>query len=446
MFRALLGILVRDTTSPILWMLYLSNFKLLSDATTDILLAGIFITNLEQADNVILISLTVDGAQCKMYALWKWCSVNFMIINAIKSLLMIYGSILKLLPIFRFGLEAVSIVKSAKYVGFNLNSTERNIFEDHYKKKASKARALADTLLGLESMVGTLLPWEARKLYMALVDPHLTHDCEVSLDVDLDLLKPLEDVQTDFLRYILGINKRAMIAPLFTETGLVPLRFRQVTLALVHLKYLAALNNDRYVRVAADDSATLSDTGDNLALSEKAILGRATRGVWSLALLLSASRAMLRRLGLCFAARPAIDVAPRLSLTVRTARREGLEEELRVGGAFVGVGVGVVLPREDGEELPLNGDDADKALALPLLNDVDAEPLPIDAEVSRGIPSRTRRGSLKRQQRVTELAPVFTGQRSGPERRFLDHHPHQELLVRQAFMKGEGNSWHWPKA
>ena len=95
MFRALIGILIGDTSSPILWALYLSDFKLLSDTTTDILLDGIFITNPEQADDMILISLTADGAQRKMNALWKWCGVNFMIINAIKSFLMIYGPIPK---------------------------------------------------------------------------------------------------------------------------------------------------------------------------------------------------------------------------------------------------------------------------------------------------------------------------------------------------------------
>jgi hypothetical protein len=95
LFHALLGILIGNTTSPILRTLYLLDFKLLSDATTDILLAGIFIMNLEQTNDVILISLTPDGSQRKMNALWKWCSINFMIINTIKSLLMILGSIPK---------------------------------------------------------------------------------------------------------------------------------------------------------------------------------------------------------------------------------------------------------------------------------------------------------------------------------------------------------------
>ncbi|KAJ6487815.1 hypothetical protein C8R45DRAFT_257268 [Mycena sanguinolenta] len=46
-------------------------------------------------------------------------------------------------------------------------------------------------------------------MYMALVDPHLTHGCEISLDVDLDLLKPLEDVQTEFLRLVVWASASA---------------------------------------------------------------------------------------------------------------------------------------------------------------------------------------------------------------------------------------------
>ncbi|CAK5263407.1 unnamed protein product [Mycena citricolor] len=84
-FHALLGILIGDTSSPILWIIYLSDFRTVSDATMDILLAGVFITNLEQADDVALLSMTPMGIQRKMAALWKWCRTNFMILNAIKS-------------------------------------------------------------------------------------------------------------------------------------------------------------------------------------------------------------------------------------------------------------------------------------------------------------------------------------------------------------------------
>ncbi|KAF8211814.1 hypothetical protein K438DRAFT_1569073, partial [Mycena galopus ATCC 62051] len=228
----------------------------------DLLLAGVFITNLEQADDVMMLSLNPTGAQNKMTAFWKWCRANFMIINAIKSFLMIFGTIPRSLPSFSFGQECVSIVTQTKYVGFNLNSTKRNIFADHYEKKASKARVVAQTMLGLESTVGVIPVWEARKMYSALVDPHLTHGCEISLDVDLSLLSLLESVQVSFLRRVLGLNKRSVIAPLYTETGLMPLRFRRVILALNHLRYLTTLKNTgRYVRLAEEDSVNLSDEG-----------------------------------------------------------------------------------------------------------------------------------------------------------------------------------------
>ncbi|KAJ7488947.1 hypothetical protein FB451DRAFT_1024768, partial [Mycena latifolia] len=54
---------------------------------------------------------------------------------------------------------------------------------------------------------------------------------------------------------------RSLIAPLFTGTGLVPLRFRGLILAPTHLKYLLAMNNDRYVKAAACDSVLLLDSG-----------------------------------------------------------------------------------------------------------------------------------------------------------------------------------------
>ncbi|KAJ7214153.1 hypothetical protein C8J57DRAFT_1255901 [Mycena rebaudengoi] len=89
----------------------------------------------------------------------------------------------------------------------------------------------------------------------------INQHCEVRLGVESDLLKPVEDVQIEFLRRIMGVNKRSLIAPLFTGTGLVPLHFRGLILALTHLKYLLAMNDDRYVKAAARDSVLLLDSG-----------------------------------------------------------------------------------------------------------------------------------------------------------------------------------------
>jgi hypothetical protein len=93
--------------------------------------------------------------------------------------------------------------------------------------------------------------------------------------VESDLLKPVEDVQIEFLRRIMGVNKRSLISPLFTGTGLVLLRFKGLILALTHLKYLLAINDDRYVKAAACDSVLLLDSSKaSLAMDLRRVIDK----------------------------------------------------------------------------------------------------------------------------------------------------------------------------
>lgn len=52
-----------------------------------------------------------------------------------------------------------------------------------------------------------------------------------------------------------------MIAPLFTETGIMPLRVRRLLLDLRHLVYFLGLNDDTYARAALNSSIELSAKG-----------------------------------------------------------------------------------------------------------------------------------------------------------------------------------------
>ena len=61
-----------------------------------------------------------------------------------------------------------------------------------------------------------------------------------------------------FLRQLLGLNQ---LAPLFTETSIMPVRFRQITLALGFLKYLMGLTPGQYAQQALYDSIYLAETG-----------------------------------------------------------------------------------------------------------------------------------------------------------------------------------------
>ncbi|KAF8240097.1 hypothetical protein L208DRAFT_1224108, partial [Tricholoma matsutake] len=90
------------------------------------------------------------------------------------------------------------------------------------------------------------------------IDPHLIHGYEVILDVDLPPLEKLSDVQTSYLRRVLGLHRRSIITPPFTETSLVPLRFWRIILTLGYLHYLTSLPTERYAKKAYMDSVRLA--------------------------------------------------------------------------------------------------------------------------------------------------------------------------------------------
>ncbi|KAE9403489.1 hypothetical protein BT96DRAFT_814910, partial [Gymnopus androsaceus JB14] len=115
--------------------------------------------------------------------------------------------------------------------------------------------------LGLEPLIGCIPPKDGINLYMARVDPHLTFGCEVVLDIDLSLLGELELVQHLFLRRLLGLHRRCMLVFLFSETGLIPIRYHRITLALGFLVYLLGLPWAHLANTALKNAFSLSNRG-----------------------------------------------------------------------------------------------------------------------------------------------------------------------------------------
>ena len=257
-FRSLWGILAGDTASPGLFTCYLADFLPPPDAD-DLLLSGHRISNIEEADDVALFVLRgVRALQGKLnYMHFHWCAQNFLAIGLPKSKGMIFGPIPSVLPTLLVGDEHLDFVDEFKYVGVTFKSTHQFIFVSHYINKVSKARNMVFAIFAMESLVGTIPPCEGLQLYKSRTDPHLTFAAEVAVDVDDSFLALLEDVQVLFLRRLLGLHKRSMHALLFTETGIMPIRYRHVILALRYLRYLIKLPAHHYPRAAFDNACLL---------------------------------------------------------------------------------------------------------------------------------------------------------------------------------------------
>ena len=148
-----------------------------------------------------------------------------------------FGPIPSVLPTLLVGDKHLDFVNEFKYVGVTFKSTHRFIFASHYINKVSKAHNMVFTIFAMESVVGTIPPCEGLQLYKSRTDPHLTFAAEVAVDVDDSFFALLEDVQVLFLCRLLGLHTRSMPmrALLFTETGIMPIRYCRVILALRYL-------------------------------------------------------------------------------------------------------------------------------------------------------------------------------------------------------------------
>ncbi|KZW03060.1 hypothetical protein EXIGLDRAFT_589800, partial [Exidia glandulosa HHB12029] len=105
-------------------------------------------------------------------------------------------------------------------------------------------------------------PLPARKLYMGLIDPHLTHGCDVLPDATKVSTAKLESAQKAYLRKALRVSTQCAVAPLFTEMGISPIRFRRADLAVRFLGYALQLPDDDFVRLALRDSIQLATTSN----------------------------------------------------------------------------------------------------------------------------------------------------------------------------------------
>ena len=257
-FKSLIGVLTGDTASPILWNIYFAQAgSWLDDEPMDVSLFHQPISHVEQADDVAIFSTSIPALQRKLDAFLRWCDISYLVISAQKSKWMIMGPGDGSNACLCVRGEPIELVSKYKCVGVWFTSTAWDIFAHHYREKALKACRVACTSFALEAFIGVLPPKEGVLLYMARVDPVLAFGCEVVLDVEDSSVQKLMDVQHLYIQRLLGAGARSMLATLFTETGILPLRFRWVKLAIGYLIYLLQLPHSHYAYAALKESISL---------------------------------------------------------------------------------------------------------------------------------------------------------------------------------------------
>ncbi|KIO18899.1 hypothetical protein M407DRAFT_42101, partial [Tulasnella calospora MUT 4182] len=216
----------------------------------DLRLDGSPVSHLEHADDMALLSTSRQGLQRKFRYLEKWAAINFMESNPQKCNVMVFGTSHKHEDPFELYNIKIPFTESYKYVGVLIQSKGKNLFKQHYENKSQAARVATMAAFSLNSVVGPIDPLSGRKIYLAQIDPHLTASCDVCLDTEHTHLRRLERVQETFIRRFMGLGDKALTALLFTETGLWPLAYRRLTLAVRFLQYIVTLPDTHLAKKA----------------------------------------------------------------------------------------------------------------------------------------------------------------------------------------------------
>ncbi|KAJ7061886.1 hypothetical protein C8F01DRAFT_1231043 [Mycena amicta] len=207
-------------------------------------LNGSTINVLAHADDILNASTLPPAFQDHLNDSQHWADDNGCETSIAKCLVQAFNGRRKLepAPTFQMNGRTLSKVEKAAYLGIWLKSGTHSIWEEQYVVQAQKARRAANIILGLERFLERIDVWQARDMYMAQVDPYLIAGCEIFPDVDAKSLRRLQKVENMFWRRVLGLGARSLTVVLFSETGIWPIQYRRVFLALKYLRYLLTLH------------------------------------------------------------------------------------------------------------------------------------------------------------------------------------------------------------
>ncbi len=158
---------------------------------------------------------------------------------------MAFGKLPDRLPIFTILGQPIEWTNEHKYPGVTFTSSHTDILSQHYVEKEKAAHCTANVTFTLVNYFGDLPPREGVSIYKSHINPILSFGAEVAVDMSTSRSQILEDVQVAYLRCLLSIQKRSIRAAVFTETGILPLPYRQILFSLRYLAHVLGLQEHR---------------------------------------------------------------------------------------------------------------------------------------------------------------------------------------------------------
>ena len=242
-----LGVNQGGPASPWLFKEYLSDLKDYLDEYTGICIDDEILVHEAFADDMFLLSDQTDNSQKQLDGLSKFCRPNQMLVNVIKSKLMVYGNDDNV--VLKFQGKSIEQVKKYKSLGTlfsSISSFSSNMFKDNTEFLNDKARK---AIFGLQKRTKDVDLYPTQKFYLfeTIIEPILLYGS----DIWGAFPSCLEDINKIFLWYTkcnLGVKTTTNDTVVVGESGMIPPRVKCHANVILNFIRLNNLNSNSIVK------------------------------------------------------------------------------------------------------------------------------------------------------------------------------------------------------
>ena len=177
------------------------------------------LTHILWADDLVLLSSTAEGLQQQLNGLFTFCQKYQMIVNEMKTKVMIFGK--PVTYVFKFNNTILDIVQDYKYLGVVLSSIKNcrgNIYKKMVDYTVDRSNRANFMLYRKTKSIGHLPCQIGSYMFNTHVLPILNYSCELWCTTKEN--SRIESVQMKYHKFILGVKHNTCSAGVRGELGL----------------------------------------------------------------------------------------------------------------------------------------------------------------------------------------------------------------------------------
>ena len=262
-----IGVNQGGNASGFLFRKYISDLGDFLNNHVGVCVGDTILSHLLWADDLILFSDSLGGIKKQLDGLFAFCAKNRMIVNELKTKIMVFGNGPK--GDVMFNGKLLKWVNEYKYLGNIINSIKQvngDMFKENSHYLCNKARGAIFSFFKKTKSYGTLPPKLMVQAYKTLIQPILLYGSDI-WGVSKYMCEAIDKVCLFFIRCILRVKPSTSRLMCFGELGIVPPSvLAKINVLNSHLR-LKQMSNNSLESIVLQELYDFVDVGFNNIVS-----------------------------------------------------------------------------------------------------------------------------------------------------------------------------------